>query len=163
MKNIIDRIWVGKQREVQKALNDGFTVASMTKEGPEGHRAIVGYTTLGATPGKEYYYAKRGKHFAANLIDIDDPAFIPEEVINPALEFIKEHYYIGDKILINCEEAHSRSPVTCLLFLRAINEMPYPFVRAEKIFRTLYPEYDPGVGMRSYARTHWRGLENASI
>jgi len=38
--------------------------------------------------------------------------------------------------------------------------MPEGFIRAEKKFRTLYPPYDPGVGMRAHARTRWDELKD---
>ena len=158
MKQIINQIYVGDQDDAPKAKEQGFAVASICKECPDGHRAMVGYTTPGAPAGPEYYFVQKGKNFAANVIDVDDPDFIPEAAINPALEFIKEQYDKGEKVLIHCEQGHSRGPTTCLLFLRMIGEMPYSFKIAEKIFRTLYPKYDPGKGMNIYARRHWQEL-----
>jgi hypothetical protein len=160
MKKVIERIFVGDKEDAPIAINKGFAVASMCKESPYGHRDMVGYKTLGATPGPDYYFVKRGKQFAANLIDVEDVNFIPEEVINPALDFIREHYDKGEKVLIRCERGHSRSPSTCLLFLRSIGEMPYSFKTAEKIMKTLYRPYDPSNGIRTYARTHWAELGN---
>lgn len=132
----------------------------MTKEGPSGHRSILGYDTPGAPKNDNYYFIKKGRHFAANLIDVDDPNFIPEEVINSALDFIKQSYDKKEKVLINCQQGHSRGPTTTLMFLRSIGEMPYSFKTSEKIFKSLYPKYDPGNGMKTYAKTHWEELEN---
>lgn len=158
MHEVIKRIWVGDQDDAPKAFDKNFAVCSVVKEGPVGHRSVLKYTTLAAPHDENYYYVIRGKHFAGNLLDLDDPDFTPSEVINPALEFIKKHYDSGDDILIHCERGHSRGPSVCLMFLKTISEMPYPFVRAEKIFRTLYPKYDPASGIRSYAREHWKEL-----
>lgn len=158
MKKIIDRVFVGDQDDAPEALKKDFSVASMTKEGPEGHRSILKYTTLGAPKGEDYYSVRRGKHFAANLIDVDDPTLVPEEVINSALLFIKEQYDKGEKILIHCQQGRSRGPTTTLMFLRSIGEFPYSYRVSTKIFKSLYPNFDPGKGMDIYARTHWEEL-----
>lgn len=158
MVKIIHNVFVGNQNDAPKAFKEGFAVASMCKECPDGHRATLGYKTAGAPKGPDYYFVEQGKHFAANLIDADDPAFIPSEVINPALKFIREQYFKGEKVLIHCERGHSRGPTTCLMFLRTIGEMPYPFPIAEKIFKTLYRAYSPSNGIQTYARQHWKEL-----
>jgi hypothetical protein len=158
MKQIINRVYVGDEEDAPKALEQGFAVASMCKECPVGHRSMLKYDTLGAPQGPDYYFVKRGKHFAANLIDVDNPDFIPEEVINPALDWIKEHYDKGDKILIHCEKGHSRGPTTTMMFLRSIGELPYSFRISYKIFKTLYPKIDPAKGIEIYARKHWDEL-----
>jgi hypothetical protein len=160
MKQIINRLYVGDEEDAPKALEQGFAVASMCKECPVGHRAMVGYTTLGAPSGEGYYHAQKGKHFTANLIDVENPDFIPEDVINPALDFIKKYYDKGDKVLIHCEQGRSRGPTTCMMFLRSIGEFPYSFKVSYKIFKTLYPKLDPGKGIEIYARRHWNELEN---
>jgi hypothetical protein len=45
------------------------------------------------------------------------------------------------------------------MYLRAAGEMPYSFPRSERMFRTLYRKYDPGLGIRKYAKSHWDQLE----
>jgi hypothetical protein len=160
MKKILDRLYVGDQNDAPKARKEGFAIASICKECPDGHRAILGYTGRGAPEGPDYYFVERGKHLAANVIDVDDPSFIPEEAINPALDFIKKHYDLGEKVLIHCEKGHSRGPTTCLMFLRSIHEMPYPFKIGEKIFKTLYRDFNPAKGIETYARQHWGELEH---
>jgi hypothetical protein len=160
MKKIIECLYVGDQDDAPEALNKDFTVVSMLKEGPVGHRSILKYDTLGAPNDKNYYFVIRGKHFAGNLIDTEDPDFIPEEVINPALEFIKKQYDKGEKVLVHCQHGVSRSPVTVMMFLRSIGEFPYSFNVSKKIFKTLYPKLDPAKGIEIYARRHWAELEN---
>ena len=160
MVKIVHQVYVGDQDDAEQVLRNkkDFAVATMTKEGPVGHRSMLGYQTLGAPKNDDYYYVISGKHFAGNLIDVSDPAFIPEEVINPALDFIKKHYDNGEKVLIHCEQGHSRGPTTALLFLRLIGEMPYSFTSSCKIFKSLYPKFEPGNGMLTYARNHWKEL-----
>jgi hypothetical protein len=71
---------------------------------------------------------------------------------------MKERYDEGDKLLSHCIAGHTRGPTMMLMFLRTIGEMPGSFRGSEHKFRTLYPPYDPGVGMRTYAREHWDKL-----
>jgi hypothetical protein len=95
---------------------------------------------------------------ALNLIDVDDPAMIPAEVVDAGLRFMKERYDAGDKVFSHCIAGHTRGPTMMLMFLRAIGEMPDSFLGAERKFRTLYPDYDPSVGMRQHARNRWKSL-----
>lgn len=157
---IIPGLYVGDDDAYQR-LKDrpGWSFLRCCKEGPGGHRQTLGYTTLGAPKDKNYLWVKRGNHMALNLLDLDDPEFIAEGMINMGLDFIRERLAAGDKVLIACNQGHSRGPTTALMYLRTVGEMPYAFTKAERVFRTLYPKYDPGQAMRQYARSHWRQLE----
>ena len=95
---------------------------------------------------------------ALNLIDVDDPEMIPDKVLDAGLNFIREMQEKGRILLVHCNAGHSRSATLVLMYLRAIGEMSDSFLAAEKKFRTIYPPYDPGVGMRSHARTRWKTL-----
>jgi hypothetical protein len=159
MIKIIHNLFCGDKYDVLKALEQNFAVASMCKESNYGHRDLVGYSTLGCPQDSpNYYFIEKGKEFAANLIDVEDPTFIKSEVITPALKFIKKHYDKGEKVLIRCEGGESRGPTTTLMFLRSINEFPYSYKNAYKIMKTIYPKLDPGKGMEIYAKTHWNDL-----
>jgi hypothetical protein len=148
-------LFVGDDKDDEKAQEKGFAVLCCCKDGPHSHRQMLGYTSLGAPRNKDYYFIERGKRMALNLIDADDPSFIPEEVVNAGLKFIDKQLQAGNKVLVHCNAGHSRSTTLALLYLRSIGEMPYGFRGAEKVFRSMYPNYDPGEGMRHYARAHW--------
>ncbi|PWT75556.1 MAG: hypothetical protein C5B59_08740 [Bacteroidetes bacterium] len=158
MEEIIRGLYVGSDKDVEKAKERGYARLCMCKDGPDSHREMLGYTTLGAPKGKNYLSVREGDVLAVNILDIDDPTMIPDECIDLGLDFIKEMQSRGRKLLVHCNAGHSRSATTVLMYLRATNEMPESFVRAEKIFRTLYPPYDPGVGMRAHARERWNSL-----
>lgn len=160
MEEIISKLYVGGDKDYEKlAGKDGWSFLRCCKEGPGGHRSTLGYTTLGAPKGKEYLVARRGKRLALNLIDLDDPNYISPEMINKGLDFIDERLKAGDKVLVACNQGHSRGPTVAMMYLRRIDELPDNFHSAEKIFRTLYPAYDPGQGMRQFARSYWRSLK----
>jgi hypothetical protein len=160
LEEIIPRLWVGDEEAVPVVEKRGYSILAACKDGsPDCHRAVLGYTSLGAPHDKNYYFFRSDiKHMALNLIDVDDPAMVPDEPIDAGLKFIKERYDAGDKVLSHCIAGHTRGPTMMFMFLRTINEMPDSFLAAEKKFRYLYPSYDPGIGMRARARERWKTL-----
>src|SRR6266436_350333 len=162
LHEIIDRLYVGDEEALPTAEKRGYSVLAACKDGsPDCHRAVLGYTTLGAPKDKNYYFFQSDKrHMALNLIDTENPEMIPREVTDAGLRFMKEQYDAGKTILSHCIAGHSRGPTMMLAFLRTIGEMPESFASAERKFRTLYPPYDPGVGIRSHIHERWRELEH---
>lgn len=160
MEPIIKNLWLGSDDDVAKAKERGYARLSCCKEGSDSHRAMLGYTTPGAPKGKDYLFARRGDWMALNLIDVNDPEMIPDAVLDAGIRFLKEQLDKGHKILVHCNAGMSRGPTIVMMFLRTIGELPQGFVRAKHIFHTLYPKYDPGVGMESHARERWESLPN---
>jgi len=158
MENIIKGLYVGSDDDIAEAKRRGYARLCACKDGPDSHRSMLGYTTHAAPKGKDYLMARDGDVMALNLIDSPDPEFIPDEVINEGLRFIKEMQDKGRILLVHCNAGHSRSATLVLMYLHAVGEMPQGFVGAERMFRVNYPPYDPGVGMRSHARERWREL-----
>lgn len=158
MHNIIEGIYLGGDESVSKAKELGFARLACCKDGIDSHRSMLGYTSLGAPKNKSYLVARDGNVMALNLIDVNDPTMIPDECIDAGLHFIKEMQGKGIKLLVHCNAGHSRSPSIVLSYLRAADGMPDSFVAAEKRFRAIYRNYDPGVGMRSHVRERWKSL-----
>jgi len=158
MEEVIKGVYVGSDEDVTKAKSRGYSRLAACKDGPDGHRTMLQYHTMGAPQGPEYLFAKRQHWGAMNLIDPDDPDMIPDEVLDAGLRFIHERRQAGDKILIHCNHGHSRGPTMALMYLRAIGELPQSFTRAVHIFKTLYPSYSPNLGMRTKARERWGTL-----
>lgn len=153
-------LFVGDDNDDPEAQKKGYAILACAKDGLYGHRSILRYTSLGAPKDANYYHVTRGKRMALNLLDLEDPNFIPKEAVFPGLRFINKHLKAGDKVLVHCNAGHSRGPTMAMMFLRTIGELPSGFVTSEKIFRSLYPRYDPGVGMRTFARAHWEQLKD---
>jgi hypothetical protein len=160
LHEIIPRLYVGDREAVEPAEERGYSILAACKDGsPDCHRAVLGYTTLGAPKDKDYYFVQSDKnHMALNLIDVSNPELIPDKVIDAGLNFMKDRYDAGKTVLSHCIAGHTRGPTMMMMFLRTIGELPEGFISAEKKFRALYPPYDPGVGMRAHARTRWRTL-----
>lgn len=158
MEEVIKGLYVGSDKDVEKAKSRGYARLCMCKEGPDGHRHMLGYTTLGAPKGKDYLWKRKGDVLTVNILDLDDPMMIPDECIDEGMKFIKEMQDKHRIMLVHCNSGHSRSTTTVLMYLRAIGELPDSFLRAEHIFRTIYPPYDPGTGMRAHARERWKIL-----
>jgi hypothetical protein len=158
VEEIIKGLYVGSDKDVEKAEERGYARLACCKDGPDSHRSMLKYTTPGAPKGKDYLFVRDGNVLALNLIDVDDPTMIPDEVIDLGIEFIAEMQTAGRKLLVHCNAGYSRSTTITLMYLRAVGEMPDSFITAEKKFRYLYPPYDPGVGMRAHARERWKSL-----
>lgn len=156
MEQIIGRLYVGNDEDYLKIKdNSAWSVLRCCKEGHGGHRDTLGYTTQAAPKGQCYLFVDQRNLRALNYIDPHDPNFIPKEMIERGLEFIDKRLAAGDKVLVACNAGHSRGPTTALIYLRSIGELAGNFVSSERVFHTLYPEYDPGIGVRQFARTHW--------
>ena len=109
------------------------------------------------------FFRKNEHLLSVNILDLEDPTMIPFACVKAALDFVRERLEAGDKVLIACNSGHSRGPTTGLMFLRSIGDLPYHFVKSENIYKTLYPKYDPGQGMRQIARAHWTELQDMEL
>lgn len=162
MEQILDNLYIGSDADfdhlkISKAK--AWSILRCCKEGTGGHRQTLGYVTQAAPKGASYHAVRKDNVTALNFIDPHDPNFIPYEMVLKGVEFIGERLAAGDKVLVACNRGHSRGPSTALLYMRSIGELPGNFVQSERIFRTLYPGYDPGIGMRQFARMHWDKFE----
>jgi len=164
MQEIYDNVWVGDDSDYEKVKDKkDWRAVRMCKYGPGGHKETLGYDTPGAPKGKNYLSVEAPNRIAINILDMEDPNMIPWECITTALNYAKEKLDEGYKILIACNSGHSRGPTTGLMFLRAIGDMPHNFHMSERIYRTLYHKYDPGMGMRQVARSHWAELDRMEL
>lgn len=156
---VYPNLFVGGDETYEKVKGkEGWSFVRACKFGPDGHKDILGYRTQGAPKGKDYYSTRKGKILALNLIDSDDPNFIPEQVINDALNFIQERLQAGDKVLVACNQGRSRGPTIAMLYLDKIKDLPEHYHQGFKIFKGIYHKYDPGLGIEHFAKTHWASL-----
>ena len=122
------------------------------------HRQELGYSGRGAPKGHpEYLIARRGHRLILNLVDAPNPAYIPKEIIDAALEFVHTALQEEASVLVHCNQGESRSPGIGLLYLAKFTDvLPMETLEAaEDTFRSLYPMYNPGRGMRGFMTLNW--------
>jgi hypothetical protein len=164
MTDILPNLYVGSDKDYLKVADrSDFRTCRCCKYGPGGHQQSLGYTTLGAPQGPDYLTVVKKNRMALNFIDVADPHLIPVEMVMTGLKYVNSQLRSGHKVLIACNEGHSRGPTTGLLYLRATGELPGNFVHSERIYRTLYPEYSPGIGARQFAKTNWDTFKDVLV
>ena len=167
MDNVYTRLWVGDDADYLRiAHKEDWSVLRCCKYGPGGHQQILGYHTPAAPKGPNYLIARpRGntRHLALNMLDLDDPHFFDPKMIKTGLDFIQEQLDKGQKVLVACNKGHSRGPTMAFMFLRMIGDLWAGFIQSENVFKTLYPAYSPGIGMRQFARSHWNTLGRMAL
>ena len=158
MVEIFPRLFIGSEVDYEGVVKhqDGWGVVHACKE--PYHRQLLGYKGRGAPKDHpEYLVAERGNRLFLNLVDTHDPTYIPQEIIDAGLQFIDKALKSGIKVLIHCNLGESRSPALGLLYLAVYTDtLPREsLLEAEKVFRQIYPAYNPKEGMRGFLRDHW--------
>ena len=147
MKEVYKGLYVGSEDDVPKAEDRGYAILSCCKDGKHSHRGLLGYESMGAPKGPEYLFARRKDHLFLNLIDGDNPDYVPDKLVNEALAFITEQLDKGKSVLVHCVEGKSRGPSIALLWLGLNGK-----ISSLRLFRLLYPDYDPSPGIKLYTK-----------
>jgi len=156
MIEIYKNLFVGTEQDEQAIRTQpGWAVVHACKE--PYHRRLLGYSGRGAPKGHpEYFVARRGNKLFLNLVDAEDPAYIPKCIIDAALQAIDAALISGKKCLVHCNQGESRSPSIGLLYLASRSLIPNKtLIDAEQTFRQLYPSYNPKRGMRGFMLAQW--------
>jgi len=158
MIEVYPGLHIGDERdyELQVKHLDGWRIVHACKE--PYHRRELGYRGKGAPKNHpEYLIAPRGHRLILNLVDAPDPAYIPKEIVDAALDFIAEGLRSGHKVLVHCNLGESRSPAIGLLYLAAFTgKIPSDSLeKAESAFLKIYPGYRPSTGIRGFLAQHW--------
>lgn len=155
MKEIIEGLFVGSENDVGEVEIRELAIVHACKE--PFHRQLLGYTGRGAPKDHpEYLFGERGNRLFMNIVDAPKSLFFDKGMIDKALDFIHEKLSQGLKVLVHCNEGMSRSPSIVLLYLvkhRLIEGDTLEDVEAE--FLKLYPNYNPGTGMRGFVKENW--------
>jgi predicted protein tyrosine phosphatase len=158
MIEIYPRLFVGTEIDYETIVRDqdGWWVIHACKE--PYHRQLLGYRGRSAPKSHpEYLVARRGNRLFLNLVDADDPEFIPRQIIDASLSFIQDALQSGGRVLVHCNQGESRSPAIGLLYLAMYTDiLPRgTLAEAEARFRQLYPVYNPKGGMRGFLEANW--------
>jgi hypothetical protein len=161
MREVYKSLFVGGDKDYEKVKdNPDWRILRATKEGDGGHRSLLGYTERAAPPGPNYLHVKKGRVLALNLIDADSDDYIPASALDTGVAFISENLRLGHKVLVACNGGHSRGPSLAMLWLALEGKLPANYNSAVRRFRMLYPDYDPGDGIRIAVKKRIESLRN---
>lgn len=163
MTRIVNNLYVGTIEDIPLAKSLNYSILGCCKDPLHRQHARLqgaseeGYVTK-AMPSteKEYLYAEREHALYLNLIDPKDMKYIPDECINKALDFIDKELQDRKDVLIVCNKAESRSPSIALMWIIKNTTLGlYPYEQVIMEFKQVYPNYNPGNGMKDYVRKFW--------
>lgn len=157
MRIVLENLWIGNQVDYEAGVFDSneFSIVLAAKE--PWHRQALGYTGRSAAKDHpEYLMAIRDNNLILNLVDAPKAEFFDKGLIDIALNFIKEQHNLGKKTVIVCNKGESRSASLALLYLVRWKYIDVDTLEeAEAEFLKLYPEYNPGSGIRGFVKENW--------
>lgn len=157
MIEVYPNLFVGNEEAAMTALKEnGWYIIHACKE--PYHREALGYSGRAASKAHpEYLIAQRANRLILNLIDADNPAYIPKMIMDSAVAAIALNI-LHKKVLVHCNQGLSRSPTIALLYLLKhtdeLNSLDLN-IALEK-FKTLYPTYTPSNGVAGFVEKHWK-------
>ena len=156
MIEVFGNLFVGSQEdEAATRRQSGWYVIHACKD--PYHRQALGYVGRGAPKNHpEYLIAAREGRLILNLVDAENVAYIPAEIIDAALLAVHQNIN-SSKVLVHCNQGFSRSPTIALLYLAKFTDLfrSMDHSAAVQEFRRIYPAYAPAGGMAEYARLNW--------
>lgn len=156
MKEVIENLYVCNQEDYENgSFSDGFSFLLAAKE--PFHRSAIGYSGRALNKDHpEYLMAKRDNKLILNLVDAPKSMFFDKGLIDSALDFIGKELGKDRKVLIVCNQGESRSASISLLWLlKEGHLMGDTLEDVEAEFLKLYPNYNPGAGMRGFVKENW--------
>jgi hypothetical protein len=152
MKEIYSKLYVGGDPDYLRLKDDpDWHILRCCKDGVGGHRETIGYQERSAPKGPTYLFVERPRKLILNLVDTDDPSYIPPALVDKSLLYITDSLRVG-KLLIACNRGESRAPSLAFLWLYLNGKLPAEYHKALRMFRTLYPAYSPANGIRQYVK-----------
>ena len=159
MKKIKDLgLFVGTKEEHQLAVQKGMKIVCALNRvnGYVTHQSVVGWQGRGCDPSSPYYLFKREPDaIYLNMIDGDNPKYVNDEMINPALNFISEHLESGNEVFVYCSLGESRSPSIALMYLLENNLIEKNGNTFDLFKQQYYPNYSPKQGNLLYIKNRW--------
>lgn len=157
MKEIAKGLYVSNQEDYENGNFDPEWWSFLLVAKEPFHRSAVGYTGRALDKNHpEYLMARRDNKLILNMVDAPKSFFFSKDLIDKGLRFIGEELRKGQKVGIVCNVGESRSATMALLWLvrtKAIDVKT--LVDAEAEFLKLYPNYNPGAGIRDFIKENW--------
>ena len=153
MIEVYDKVFVGAEMDCRNG-SDSWAVIHACKY--PCHRDAVGYTKKISPNHPNYLVLERGLNLYLNIIDPDQPLFMPPLFIE-TIRFSRMHADSARNLLFHCNQGDSRAPSLAMLHLAknlgVLDSSSYDLAVAD--FAEMYPRYNPGLGIRTYLREHW--------
>lgn len=161
MVEVCNGLWVCNQEEYNNT--DFFNCSFCFCAKDPFHKIIVGYKGNLDKLHKEYLYAERpDEHILAlNLIDVADEKYISKKIIDRALKFIDDEFERGMGVVLVCNQGKSRSACIALMYMlkKGFFKGYNTFRMVEEAYKEVYPNYDPGIGMRNFSEKYWEKIK----
>jgi len=159
MKEVYKDLYVGNQQDYEnKCFDDSFSFLLAAKE--PFHRQALNYSGRACPKDNPEYlwaYRDRGSKLILNIVDASSSLFFNKDMIDEALDFIEEELFKGKNVGIFCNKGESRSASLALLYL-----IKHGIIKGETLedceveFLRVYPEYNPGSGIREFVKEHFK-------
>lgn len=163
--NVQENLYVGDQTEDGK-IDTIFALNAIVYAAKEPwHRNELGYTTKAAPKDDpDYYWAERGNMLMLNMVDAPKPEFFDKRMIDKALDYIEQKQKEMYRVIILCNQGQSRSASLALLHLIRQGIITGDTLEdCEVQFLRVYPNYNPGEGMRGFVKLHWEWYKKENI
>ena len=160
MVEVYKNLFVGSEFDYEvnpQSFNDWYVVHACKEP---YHRKALGYTGRAAPKESPYYFYLtdvRG-HLILNIVDVPDPRFFNDGMIDKAIDYCLEGLNKGKRVLIHCNQGESRAPTIALMVLRKLHVVSDDFDEAVDYMYSIYPDYNPNNGILEYARQRWNNL-----
>ena len=116
----------------------------------------MGWQGRGCDPSHSNYLFKRELDaIYLNMIDAEDPKYVNDGMINPALDFIHHHLTSGNSVFVYCSLGESRSPSIALMYLLENNLIEKNTNTLNFFKRECYVQYNPKSGNLLYIKRRW--------
>lgn len=153
------KLFVGTKEEYPTAIHKGMKIvcALNRASGFVTHQSVVGWQGRGCNSDNPFYLVKQEEDaIYLNMIDGEDPKYINDAMINPALDFIQHHLNNDNEVFIYCSLGESRSPSIALMYLLE-NNLIEKTAHTVGFFRSqYYPNYAPKNGNLLYIKNRWK-------
>jgi len=159
MKEVFPNLFVGSDTDCVIGQRNDFAVIHACKS--PCHQRAVGYKGSLSQNHPHYLILERPSHLFLNLVDMPGRLshVFTEPIVLAALDFTEKNL-VDKKVLIHCNQGHSRSPALALLFLskRAGVISNASYAEAKQDFSQKYEAFRPGRGVETYLTKHWTDL-----
>lgn len=158
MKEVISNLYICSQIDLETHVFDEKNCSFVLAAKNPFHKEAVGYTGKSCDKNHpEYLIASRGNKLILNMVDAPYSIYFDKGMIDTALDFIKDELNKGKTVYTVCNEGRSRSASIVLLYL-----IKQGIIQCETLedceveFLRLYPDYNPGKGIRDFVKEHFK-------